>query len=976
MASFIPDKLYHGFKFLRNEKVTDIHSEAFLFEHVKSGARLLFLKNDDDNKVFSISFRTPPEDDTGVFHILEHSVLCGSDKYPVKEPFVELLKGSLNTFLNAFTFSDKTMYPVASRNDKDFLNLMDVYMDAVLHPNIYKYKEILQQEGWHYELDSPEEPLHYKGVVFNEMKGALSSPESLLMRMNQSSLFPDTSYRYESGGDPDFIPDLTYSHFIESHRKYYSPANSYIYLYGDMDIEEKLAYLDQNYLSDYDRIDMDSRIGLQKPIGKDKEIVNEYPILPDAGADDKTYLSLNFAVGAASDPESYLAFDVLNYLLLDSPAAPLKKALLDAEIGQDVFGIFDNSIQQPYFSINVKNSNESQKADFQKVVFDTLSDLVQNGIDKKLIEAAINVKEFQLREADYGSMPKGLIYSMTVMDSWLYDGDPLVHLKFEKTLATIKQGLTTTYFEQLIDRYLLKSNHQTLVIIKPSKTMAAEEEKAQAEKLAAYKEGLSTDALNQIVDATKKLKIRQESEDKPEDLRKIPLLALSDIDKKSEELPLTETELSGVKALYHELPTNKIVYLSLYFNTEQIASDQVPYLGLLQELLGRIDTEKYSYEALANEINIQTGDIHFENNLMADKDNDDQYQTKFSVKAKILQNKLPEAFRLIHEMIYHSKFSDKNRLKAVIKETKSRLEMIFNQNGQSVALRRLSAYYSQAAAYKEKLNGLSFYQFICDLDSHLEENFAAIASTLQSITEKLFNKDQLIIGLTGDQSLFKETSQQFNALALESKNVIAAAPDPVAVLPTHNEGLMTSSKVQYAAKGGNFKKFGFAYTGKILVLKQILTLDYLWNRVRVMGGAYGTGVSVSSTGNFVFWSYRDPNLRETLKVYDEAAAFAKDYKADEFAMTKFVIGTISNLDSPLTVSAKGELADERYFSHVAQADIQRIREEVLATHIEDIHQLAPLLEKVSGENLICVLGNETKIKENQELFDQVINIFS
>lgn len=972
LTLFSPEKIYHGFKLLACDPVDDIHSESFQFEHVKSGARLLFLKNEDTNKVFSISFRTPPSDNTGVFHILEHSVLCGSDKYPVKEPFVELLKGSLNTFLNAFTFSDKTMYPVASINDKDFLNLIDVYMDAVLHPNIYKYKEILQQEGWHYELDHPDDPLHYKGVVYNEMKGALSSPESLLMRLNQSSLYPDTPYGFESGGDPDFIPDLTYEAFLEAHRKFYSPANSYIYLYGNIDIDKTFRLLDENYLAAYDRIEVDSHIAEQPADRVPQEVSADYPILADERETDKTYLSLNYSVGGADDPEMRLAFDILNYLLIESPAAPLKKALLAAGIGHDVFSVADSSVQQPYFSICVKNTNEAQKAQFRQVVNDTLRTLVTDGIDKKLIEASINIKEFQLREADYGSMPKGLIYSITVMDSWLYDGDPLTHLRFENALTTIKQALTAPYFEQLITRYLLDNPRQTLVIVKPSKTKAAEEEKALEEKLAAFKQSLTPEEVNQFVADTHRLKARQEREDAPEDLRKIPMLEREDIDKQSETLPLEEIDWHGVPMLYHDLATNKIVYLSLYFDASSVAPDEVGYLGLLQELLGRIDTEHYNYESLANAVNISTGDIRFEANVLGDKDDDASFETRFTVRAKILQEKLPDAFDLLSEIINHSLFTNSNRLKELIKEVKSRLEMSFNQSGQSVALRRLSAYYSKAAAYKEKLNGLSFYQFICKLDE--TETLERAQTILAEMSRTLFNQSRLVIGLTGDHDLRDAVQTAWPHLQLSAGTQQPAAIE-VPVLTQHNEGLMTSSKVQYAAKGANFRQLGFTYTGDILVLKQILTLDYLWNKVRVVGGAYGSGVSVSSSGNFVFWSYRDPNLSETLHVYDQAADFARHYAADDFTMTKFIIGTISNLDAPLTPSSKGELADDRYFSHVTAGDVQRIRDQVLATSVDAIHRLAELLEKVTEQNLICVLGNETKIKQNKQLFETCLRVF-
>ncbi|MCI1881786.1 MAG: insulinase family protein [Sporolactobacillus sp.] len=974
MTQYEADHVYHGFKLLHSEHVPEITSDAYLFEHVKSGARLLFLQNEDDNKVFSITFRTPPQDDTGVFHILEHSVLCGSDKYPVKEPFVELLKGSLNTFLNAFTFSDKTMYPVASKNDKDFQNLIDVYLDAVFHPNIYKYREILQQEGWHYELNKAEDPINIKGVVYNEMKGAFSSPEGLLMRANQNSLFPDTAYGFESGGDPLHIPELTYEHFIASHKKYYSPTNSYLYLYGKMDIDKKLAYLDAQYLSAYDRIDVDSQVAVQAPIGS-SETVRSYPILPNESERDKTYLSLNYVVGKEPDPEAYLAFDILDYLLLDSPAAPLKKAILDAGIGRDVFGAFDNSILQPYFSINVKNANEDQQEALKKVVTSTLTDLVKKGIDKKLIEAAINVKEFQLREADFGSMPKGLIYSITAMDGWLYDSDPLTHLKFEGTLKTIKQALTGNYFEQLIDRYLLHSSHCSLVVIRPSKTLADDETKQAAEKLADYKKKLDKDQLAQLVRSTKKLQKRQSEPDSPEDLRKIPLLALKDIDKKTEELPLEKRTIDGVSALLHELPTNKIAYLSLYFDAASIADEQIPELALLQEVLGKIDTEKYSYGELVNEVNIETGDLHFETPVITDKDVDSTYQRKFAVKAKILQDKLPEAFDLIHEILYRTRFDNKKRLHALVKEIKSRIEITFNQNGQSVALRRVGSYFSESAAYRERLRGLSFYQFIRDLDAQFDARFEAIAAELKQLAAVLFDKKRLIVGLTGDRSIFTDAAKYFDRLGLAAVSQSPDAPQPIHLPTEQNEGLMAPSKVQYAAKGANFRELGYNYSGSLLVLKRVLTLDYLWNRIRVMGGAYGCGISLESSGNFIFWSYRDPNLRETLAIYDKADKFAASFKADEFDMTKYIIGTIASLDTPLTPSGKGELADARYFAGVTQQDLQRIRDEVLTTKPEELRRYADLLKAIAGQNHFCVFGSEAKIQENKDLFEHCRDTF-
>lgn len=975
MSYFKKGEVYHGFKFLKEEDINEIKSKALMFEHIKSGAKLIHLDNDEDNKVFSISFRTPPKDSTGVFHILEHSVLCGSSKYPVKEPFVELLKGSLNTFLNAFTFSDKTMYPVASKNDKDFLNLIGVYMDAVFHPNIYKYEEIFKQEGWHYELDSADKEITYKGVVYNEMKGAFSSPDGILMRKIQNSLFPDTAYAFESGGDPENIPDLTYKNFIEAHKKYYSPANSYIYLYGNMNLDEKLEYLDKEYLNSYEKIQVDSKIEIQKPIGTSKEIVEEYPILQGESEEDKTYLSLNFAVSKSTNPETYLAFDIIEYLLMESSAAPLKKALLAANIGKDVYGIYDNSIIQPYLGIIVKNSNEDKKEQFKKIVFETLKNLVDNGIDKKLIEAAINVKEFQLREADFGNMPKGLIYSIKAMDSWLYDENPLINLKFETTLQKMKKALSENYFESLIKEYLIDSKHESLVIVKPSKTVADKALKAENEKLKKLKESLNNVELNKLVEDTEKLKKRQASEDSPEDIRKIPTLDIEDIDKKSEEIPIVETKIHGIKTLYHEIFTNKIAYFNLYFDSSKTEQDKIQYLSLLSEVLGKVDTEKYEYGELSNEINIKTGDITFTNNAYGNKDSVDEYNPKFIVKVKVLSDKIVDSLEIINEIVNTSSFESKKRLKEIIQGVKAKMEIAIMQNGHSVSVGRLSSYFSGTGKYNERLSGIDFYRFICDIDKNIDKRYEEIRKNLKSVSKLIFSKDNLIVGFTGEKEIYKEFETSLKVLNIENDNISSSVKLVNAKNSAENEGFTTSSKIQYVAKGFNFRKLGYNYSGKMEVLKNILDLNYLWNNIRVMGGAYGCGVLITQSGNCEFYSYRDPNLKETLSIYDNAYKFVKDFNADNYEMTKYIIGTISNLDRLLTPRKKGEKADENYFRKISSADIQKNREEVLSTKVEDIRNYYKMLKDVMDKNYLCVIGNELKIKESKDKFNKVTEIF-
>jgi len=627
-------KMYNGFKLLEESTINEINSKALLFQHEETGARLLKLENEDDNKVFSIAFRTPPKNSTGVAHILEHSVLCGSRKFPTKEPFVELIKGSLNTFLNAMTFADKTMYPVASRNKKDFFNLMDVYLDAVFYPNIYNYPQIFMQEGWHYELEDKNSDITYKGVVYNEMKGAYSSPESILMRKISESLFPNTTYGVESGGDPDFIPELSYEEFIDFHKKYYHPSNSYIFLYGDGDVLEELKFIQDNYLKDFHRLNIDSSIKIQPSFPKMREMTVDYPISPNEKEEDKTFLSLNFAVGKSTDKELYLAFDILEHLLLETPAAPLKKALIGANIGKDVFGIFDSSILQPSFSVVVKNSNEDKKDEFKQVVFNTLKDLVENGIDKKLIESSINIKEFALREADFGGYPTGLIYGIKCMDSWLYDGNPFMHLNYEPQLEKVKEALRSNYFERLIKEYILNNNHSSLLIVKPKKGLGEEKEEQLKKNLKSYKEKLSEKEINNLIEETTKLKERQTTSDSPESLKKIPLLSIDDIERNTEELPLELGEESGIKILKHNIFTNKIAYINLYFNTTVVPQELIPYVGLLSSVLGKVSTKKYSYEELSNEVNIHTGGIYYTATAYSDSKELDGFVPMLKIKAK------------------------------------------------------------------------------------------------------------------------------------------------------------------------------------------------------------------------------------------------------------------------------------------------------------------------------------------------------
>lgn len=967
---------YHGFKLIEEKNIEELNSVTRLFEHVKSGARLLHIENDDDNKVFSIGFRTPPKNNNGLPHILEHSVLCGSRKFPTKEPFVELIKGSLNTFLNAMTFSDKTIYPLASKNEKDFVNLMDVYLDAVFYPNLYSQPEILMQEGWHYELENKEDKLTYKGVVYNEMKGAFSSPEGSLMRKIQESLFPDTSYGVESGGDPEFIPDLTHKEFTEFHKKYYHPSNSYIFLYGDGNIDEQLQFINDKYLKDFDRIEIDSAIKLQKPFNKMEEVKRDYPISCDDDEEGKTFLSLNFVSGDnVSQPEMHLALEILEYLLLESAAAPLKKALVDAEIGKDVFGSFDNSILQPVFSIVVKNSNESEKEKFKEVVFTTLKNLVKDGIDKKLIEACINITEFKLREADLGGFPKGLFYYITSMDSWLYDKDPTMHLEYESYLGKIKAALTTNYFEKLIEKYLINNTHSSMVILNGKKGLAEQKSKVTEEKLEKYKEGLSGKEIEEIVKSTKNLKERQMTPDSVEVLETIPLLELSDIEKKVEHLPLKVNDEQGVKVLSHNIFTNKIAYINILFDAKKVDAELIPYVTLLSTILGRVSTQNTNYSDLSNEVNIHTGGIHFTTDVYGENENFEKYNPKLVVKTKALVASIPKLFDIIAEIISLTKFDEKKRLKELIQQLKSRHEMKILDRGHMVAAGRLTSYFSPASAYIEKTTGISFYKFLNEIETDFDNKADEIIENLNKVSKLIFNKNNLIISVTGEEDIYTSFVSELPKVI----NVLGDAKLADAKydfdLSKNNEGLLTSSDVQYVAKGYNFIKKGYSYSGKMLVLKTIASLDYLWNRVRVQGGAYGGFANIARSGNIVFVSYRDPNVKETLTAYDGICDYIQNFEASDREMTKYIIGTISELDSPLTPSMKGERATAYYIRGITEEQRQKEREEVLSTNDDDIKSFKTLLSDIIKEDYFCVLGNETKLKDNKDIFTNLVNVF-
>lgn len=956
-----------AYELVLKEEISDIHSEGYLLKHKKSGARVMVLKNEDDNKVFNIAFRTPPADSTGVAHILEHSVLCGSKNFPLKDPFVELVKGSLNTFLNAMTYPDKTMYPVASCNEQDFKNLMHVYLDAVFFPNIYEKEEIFRQEGWHYELENTDAPLTLNGVVYNEMKGAFSSPEDVLEREIFNSLFPDTPYGVESGGDPQCIPDLKYSEFLSFHSRYYHPANSYIYLYGNMDMEERLNWMDEEYLSKYDEIPVDSQIGRQKAFSEVRNVEMEYSVTESEPEENNSYLSYNIVVGDSLDIERSVAFEILDYTLLSAPGAPLKKVLLEEGIGKDIMGSYEDGIYQPFFSVIAKNANPADRDRFLSLIRSTLEDIVKNGVDKKAIEAGINYIEFRFREADYSSFPKGLMYGIDVFDTWLYDDTkPFERLKCLDIFEELKKKADTGYFEELIEKYLLSNTHASVVVVNPKRGLAAEKEKVLAE----YKASLNQEQLDKLVADTKHLKEYQDAEETEEALKTIPLLRREDISRESAKIYNTEKYVDDTLVLHHKIDTNGIGYLELLFDMKHVPEELVPYMGILKSVLGYVDTEHYDYGDLFNEINARSGGIMFGISVFTDSGDNQKFTPMAGIKAKALYKDIPFVFEMIKEILKTSKLDDEKRLYEIIAKMKSRLQMSLVSSGHTTAAMRALSYFSAGSYFQEKISGVDFYQLLNDIEENFEQRKADVIAKLKELVGYIFRAENLMVSYTSEEKGYEGLEKEIE----EFKEVLYTGAKQTAVFHSScvvkNEGFKTAGQVQHVAAAGNFKEAGFVYTGALRILKVMLSYEYLWMNIRVKGGAYGCMSSFKRNGDGFLVSYRDPNLEKTLEIFRKTGDFIRSFHADEREMTKYIIGTISELDIPMTPSAKGNMSLNAWFSKVTEEDLQRERQEILNAQPEDIRKLAGIVDAMMEQNRICVVGSEEKIEQEKKVFGE------
>jgi len=960
--------MYDAYEVIKTEELPDIRSAGTLLRHKKTGARVALVSNDDDNKVFGIAFRTPPADSTGVAHIIEHSVLCGSEKFPLKDPFVELAKGSLNTFLNAITFPDKTMYPVASCNDQDLKNLMEVYMDAVFFPAIYKNENIFLQEGWHYHLEKEEDELTINGVVYNEMKGAFSTADAVLERSVFSALFPDTAYGVESGGDPDSIPDLTYEKFLEFHRTYYHPSNSYIYLYGNMDMDERLDWIDREYLSRFDALEVDSALKLQKPFDEPKELSADYPVLEGEPLEDNTYLNMSTVVADGCDVLTNAAFSVLEYVLLDSPGAPVKQALLDAGIGRDVDGSFQDGLLQTFFSIDAKYANPGDAGAFKKVIFDTLQKCADEGLDEKALKAAINYYEFRFREADYSVYPKGLIYGMNMFDTWLYDDNrPFEYLKMLGVFDELKKRIGTGYYEDLIREKLINNPHRLVMTLNPKAGMAREQEEKLAGKLAEHRASLSEEEIRGIVRRTKELADFQESEDDPSCL---PALKRSDLDKKTPiVLKTKESESGGTKILQHDYATNGIAYLTLLFNADKVPDRWLPYLSLLKSVLGYVSTENYTYRDLSNEINARTGGLNCGVQNLLTKDGEEK--RFFGIRSKYLYPEQDFVFGMIREILLTSDLTDEKRLYTIISKQKASYQVSLSQAGHLTAVTRAAAGASSANAFQELVAGIEYYRFLEQLFNDFDSRKEELVSVFRTLIDMIFTGHNFIADITAEDEGMAGLAENIESLKAALGDRKTEVEKDVWTHEFRKEAFRTSGQVQYVATVGNFKKKGYEYTGVLQVLRTMMNFDYLWMNIRVKGGAYGCMSGFRRSGDSYLVSYRDPHLKNTLDVFAGLPDYLRNFKADDDEMTRYVIGTISTLDTPKNASAMGSLAMDTYFRGIDISDIQKERDEILNADDSKIRGLADMLEAALDLDRICVVGSESAVEKHKDLFEDI-----
>ena len=958
--------IIHGFRVVNVRHIEEINGDLYEMVHEKTTARTIWLKRDDENKTFSIAFRTTPVDDTGVFHILEHSVLNGSQRYPVREPFVDLLKGSLQTFLNAMTFPDKTVYPVSSRNDKDFINLMRVYLDAVFKPLAMENPNIFRQEGWHYEIFDPDADPIFKGVVFNEMKGAFSSPDGVRSRYIMHSLFPDTCYGNESGGDPDHIPELTYQQFCDSHKKYYSPRNSFIFLDGDMNIEEILGIINDEYLSDYTSDGDEINFEMQKPVISEDAVI-EYEISPEDNPAGKAQIAYGYVVGDYRDRLSNTALSLLSQVLCGSNESPLKKAIISNGLGEDVYFSLEDGLLQSFVEIDVINTDLEKEPQITETINNELKRIINEGIDKKELNAVLSKAEFKAKERDFGNAPKGLIFAITSLDSWLYGGDPLNGLIRDDIYVQLREKMDTDYFEQLLQTLILDSKHHAKVLLKPSGTLGQIKAEKEKRKLAAAKASWTQDDIQQLVEMNKKLAVWQATEDTPEQQATLPVLHISDLKKTATKLPLEVCRHGGRNVvLKHELDTNGISYVTLYSNISDFDLHQISVLSLLTNVMGQIATEKYDTVHLTQEINATLGEFGVGLSFAADKK--DELSSSVTVTWSTLERNDLAGVDLVKEIIYKTNLDDKKAIRDIVRQMKTSLEQAFIGAGNQLGTLRVSAYDSEAGVSSEYANGYEFYRFIKNLEEKWDSEAEGTISEMKQLYSSLFIRDRLTVGIASN------TKPRIVMAVLDDAPEGTVGPKAERKPLGHRrEGIIVPANISYACMGSFTGRLPNADLGTMYVISNILTYDYLWNNVRVKNGAYGCGFS--ARGNITrYMSYRDPNPANSLHVFKNSPSYLKDFCSSDQNVEKYIIGTMGDFDPLMTVKTMAKRSDMDYFTDFDDEAKQQVLDAILSCDKDRIAEAVSLLEKVNSSDNVCVIGNKDAIDRCRDQLDEIFTM--
>lgn len=956
------------YKFIRKQFIKDINAEVEIYEHIKTGAKVACIKNDDQNKVFTIGFRTPVDNSTGVPHIIEHSVLCGSKKYPVKDPFAEMTKRSLSTFLNAMTYPDKTIYPCASQNLSDFKNLMSVYLDAVLFPNIYTDKNIFLQEGWHYEILDKKDPIKYNGVVYNEMKGAFSNPQQVLFRSLFNAISPDTSYAFESGGDPEVIPTLSYEEFKQFHKRYYHPSNSYIFLYGDLDMKERMDWMDREYLSKFDKISIDSKVKTQNPFTKMRNVTLEYPIGPNEDASKKAQFAYALSLRDTTDIKLQLALNIIASTLVNATGAEIKQAILDENIAEDFQADLETDIKQPIFAFIATNAKPEKKQEMLDIINNKLTDALTN-LNHDQILSNINYYEFKARENKFSYTPRGLDYITTMLGEWIYDEDPCLGLTRIKYYDELKKGLKEGYFEKVISDYLLNNKHAVFVELLPSKTILEKREKKTEEELKKFKESLNDEQLDELIAMNLELKKYQGAGNTKEALASLPTLTESDIAQKPSEFKCELMKNSDFNLYFEEGFTNDILYGTFAFNVGNNSVNETKYINLLCDLYAKLPTKNYTVMELNGKLKRYMGNLSFSFSRIRTKK--DKFYNAVMIKFSTLKENLTIAKDLIFEIVNNTLFESYDKMLQILVSTKADFQYYATSSGHRASFIRAGSFVNEDYFFNDNISGFGYYDFINDKIDNFDSKKKEISNKLESLTKQIFSKKRFFSSCT----CAKEDILTFEKCAKEAYENLTGSGDFEApakfVSKEISEAIKTQSNVNYVSRVGNLDLAERQWGGELNVVNSLVAKTYFWNEIRVKGGAYGCFFKGSEDGDVIMSTYRDPHLTESDNVFMHTPDYLAKLDIDDDLLFNTKVGSLSGFNPPLHISSRGEIALIRTLRGKTYDDLCQLQKELIETSVDDIKEFGKDLKTLLAKSALCVVGNANQIEKNKDKFDVI-----